>query len=48
MKLLPRLYWRRLTPQEAFDLGCEVRWAWEVLEFEWLAFGFTFYARPIV
>lgn len=47
MNWFPKLRWRVLEPDEALELGCEVRWRWELLELTWLRFGLGFMVRPI-
>ena len=39
MRWLPRIGWRRLTPEETLDLDLSSWFKWDALELTWLSFG---------
>ena len=45
MNWLPSLRWRRVDRGEAYLLGLETPWSWDVLELAWLGRGLIICAR---
>lgn len=47
MNWLPFFGFRELDEQAIKALDLDVGWRWSALQFEWLGYGWLFFARPL-